>query len=147
MKKSYQFVSVCVAAPGENGKKRKLPAEITTFVYGLFIHWSALQEAKFLFLAPPKCKSAFFFFPWAFLKSWQFSAYELQSHVLHPTGLTVGAPRPREYLQGLWKLPLDCKEIQPVNPKGNQPWMFIGRTDAEAETNTLATWCEEPTHW
>ena len=29
--------------------------------------------------------------------------------------------------------PLDCKEIEPVNPKGNQPWIFIGRTDAEAE--------------
>ena len=29
--------------------------------------------------------------------------------------------------------PLDSKEIKPVNPKGNQPWMFIGRTDAEAE--------------
>ena len=30
--------------------------------------------------------------------------------------------------------PLDCKEIQPVNPKGNQYWICIGRTDAEAET-------------
>ena len=30
--------------------------------------------------------------------------------------------------------PLDCKEIQPVHPKGDQSWMFIGRTDAEAET-------------
>ena len=30
--------------------------------------------------------------------------------------------------------PLDSKEIKPVNPKGNQPWIFIGRTDAEAET-------------
>ena len=29
--------------------------------------------------------------------------------------------------------PLESKEIKPVNPKGNQPWMFIGRTDAEAE--------------
>ena len=29
--------------------------------------------------------------------------------------------------------PLDCKEIQPVNPKGNQSWIFIGRTDANAE--------------
>ena len=29
--------------------------------------------------------------------------------------------------------PLDSKEIQPVNPKGNQPWIFIGRTDAEVE--------------
>ena len=28
--------------------------------------------------------------------------------------------------------PLDCKEIQPVNPKINQPWIFIGRSDAEA---------------
>ena len=28
--------------------------------------------------------------------------------------------------------PLDSKEIKPVNPKGNQPWVFIGRTDAEA---------------
>ena len=33
--------------------------------------------------------------------------------------------------------PLDCKEIQPVNPKGNQPGIFIGRTDAEAETPIL----------
>ena len=33
--------------------------------------------------------------------------------------------------------PLDCKEIQPVNPKGNQSWIFIGRTDVEAETPTL----------
>ena len=30
--------------------------------------------------------------------------------------------------------PLDCKEIQPVNPNGNQPWILIGRPDAEAET-------------
>ena len=42
---------------------------------------------------------------------------------------------------------LDCKEIQPVHPKGDQSWVFIGRTDVEAETpNTLATWCEELTH-
>ena len=33
--------------------------------------------------------------------------------------------------------PLDCKEIQPVNPKGNQSWIFIGRTDVEAETPIL----------
>ena len=30
--------------------------------------------------------------------------------------------------------PLDCKEIQPVHPKGDQPWVFIGRTGVEAET-------------
>ena len=33
--------------------------------------------------------------------------------------------------------PLDCKEIQPVHPKGNQSWIFIGRTDAKAETPIL----------
>ena len=33
--------------------------------------------------------------------------------------------------------PLDCKEIQPIHPKGNQSWIFIGRTDAEAETPIL----------
>ena len=33
--------------------------------------------------------------------------------------------------------PLDCKEIQPVHPKGDQPWDFFGRNDAEAETPVL----------
>ena len=33
--------------------------------------------------------------------------------------------------------PLDCKEIKPVHPKGNQPWIFIGKTDAEAEAAVL----------
>ena len=50
--------------------------------------------------------------------------------------------------------PLDCKEIQAVHPKGDESWVFTGRTDAEAETPTLSwdsntsdsTWCEELTH-
>ena len=33
--------------------------------------------------------------------------------------------------------PLDCKEVQPVHPKGGQSWIFIGRTDVEAETQIL----------
>ena len=33
--------------------------------------------------------------------------------------------------------PVVCKEIKPVNPKGNQPWIFIGRTDAETEAPIL----------
>ena len=37
----------------------------------------------------------------------------------------------------LLRVPLDCKEIQPVHPKGDQSWLFIGRTDAEAETAML----------
>ena len=36
----------------------------------------------------------------------------------------------------LWH-PLDCKEVQPVHPKGDQSWVFIGRTDTEAETPIL----------
>ena len=41
--------------------------------------------------------------------------------------------------------PLDCKEIQPVHPKGNQPWIFIGRTDAEAESPIL--WPPDGKNW
>ena len=37
----------------------------------------------------------------------------------------------------LFESPLHCKEIQPVHPKGDQSWVFIGRTDAEAETPIL----------
>ena len=40
-------------------------------------------------------------------------------------------------LEKTFESPLDCKEIQPVNPKGDQSWVFIGRTDAEAETPIL----------
>jgi len=41
--------------------------------------------------------------------------------------------------------PLDCKEIQPIHPKGNQSWIFIGRTDAEAETPIL--WPPDGKNW
>ena len=41
--------------------------------------------------------------------------------------------------------PLDCKEIQPVHPEGNQSWIFIGRTDAEAETPIL--WPPDAKSW
>ena len=41
--------------------------------------------------------------------------------------------------------PLDCKEIQPVPPKGNQSWIFIVRTDAEAETPIL--WPPDAKNW
>ena len=40
---------------------------------------------------------------------------------------------------------LDCKEIQPVNPKGNQSWLFIGRTDAKAKTPIL--WPPDVKNW
>jgi len=41
--------------------------------------------------------------------------------------------------------PLDCKEIQPVHPKGDQSWLFIGRTDVEAETPIL--WPPDAKSW
>ena len=48
-------------------------------------------------------------------------------------------------LEKTLKSPLDCKEIQPVHPKGNQSWIFIGRTDAEAETPIL--WLPDVKSW
>ena len=46
-----------------------------------------------------------------------------------------------------WRIlsPLDCKEIQPVHPKGDQSWVFIGRTDAEAENPIL--WLPDAKNW
>ena len=41
-------------------------------------------------------------------------------------------------LEKTFESPLDCKEIQPVHPEGDQSWVFIGRTDAEAETPILS---------
>ena len=41
--------------------------------------------------------------------------------------------------------PLDCKEIQPVHPKGDQSWVFIGKTDVEAETPTF--WPPDAKSW
>ena len=41
--------------------------------------------------------------------------------------------------------PLDCKEIKPVHPKGDQSWVFIGRTDAEAETPIF--WTRDVKSW
>ena len=60
---------------------------------------------------------------WA-LKNWCFWAVELEKTL---------------------ESPLDCKEIQPVHPKGNQSWLFIGRTDAEAETPIL--WPHDVKSW
>ena len=45
----------------------------------------------------------------------------------------------------LWAESLDCKEVQPVNPNGNQPWIFIGKTHAEAEA--LILWPPNAKSW
>ena len=49
------------------------------------------------------------------------------------------------WLKNTLESPLDCKEIQPVHPKGNQSWIFIGRTDVEAETPVL--WPPDAKRW
>ena len=55
---------------------------------------------------------------------------------------------PTVVLEKTFESPLDCKEIQPVHPKGNQSWIFIGKDWCRSwNSNTLATWCEELTHW
>ena len=48
-------------------------------------------------------------------------------------------------LEKTFESPLDCKEIQPVHPKGNQSWVFIGRTDVEAEA--LILWPPDAKSW
>ena len=48
-------------------------------------------------------------------------------------------------LEKTFESPFDCKEIQPVHPTGNQPWIFIGRTDVEAETPIL--WPPDVKNW
>ena len=48
-------------------------------------------------------------------------------------------------LEKILESPLACREIKPVHPKGNQSWIFIGRTDAEAETPIL--WSPDVKNW
>ena len=50
-------------------------------------------------------------------------------------------------LEKILESPWDHKEFKPVNTKGNQPWMFIRRTDAGWSSITLAIWCKELTQW
>ena len=43
--------------------------------------------------------------------------------------------------------PLDCKEFKPVNPKGNQAWIFTGKTELKLKLQYFGHWHEEITHW
>ena len=53
------------------------------------------------------------------------------------SGTMKKAESQRMVFKSILECPLDCKEIQPVHHKGDQSWVFIGRTDAEAETPIL----------
>jgi len=66
---------------------------------------------------------------WAIKKSWTVKNWCFWTVVLEKT----------------LESPLDCKDIQPVHPKGNQSWIFIGKTDAEVETPVL--WAPDAKNW
>ena len=87
--------------------------------------WAALQPPQFLAGCPPKSSQPVIIPVCQALKNWCFWTVVLEKTL---------------------ESPLDCKEIQPVYPKGSQSWLFIGRTDAEAKAPIL--WPpEEMTHW
>ena len=69
--------------------------------------------------------------------------------VIHQQESAIGTPTSPPsrtvMLEKTLKSPLDSKEIKPVNPKGNQFWIFIGRTDAEAEVPKL--WSPDMKSW
>ena len=58
---------------------------------------------------------------------------------------TESSPPPTQDMQKTFESPLDSKEIKTVHPKGNQPWTFIGRTNAEAEAPVL--WPPDVKSW
>ena len=59
--------------------------------------------------------------------------------------VTLRTSSPTVVLEKTLKSPLDCKETQPVHPQGDQSWVFIGRTDVEAETAIL--WPSDVKSW
>ena len=82
-------------------------------------------------------KAMFFFFPTSYVWMWELNNKE------------GSGPKNRCFqsvvLEKTLESPLDSKKIKPVNLKGNQPWIFIGRTDAEAETPIL--WPPDMKSW
>ena len=96
---------------------------------------------------------------WLFATPWTIAYYAPPSMGFSRQEYWSGLPFPspkESCVQNYWcfwtvvlekalKSPLDCKEIQLVHPKGNQSWIFIGRTDAEAETPIL--WPPDKKNW
>ena len=70
-------------------------------------------------------------------QSYGFSSSQVQMWELDPKEGWALKICGAKVLEKTLESPLDSKKIKPVNPKGNQPWIFIGRTDAEAEAPIL----------
>ena len=90
---------------------------------------SSKSESLFYFFSFPKEHLELSIWELEYKQSWALKKWCFWTAVLEKT------------LESPW----DCKEIQPVHPKGNQSWIFIGRTDAEAETPVL--WPPDVKNW
>jgi len=91
-----------------------------------FLHW----QVDFFTTEPPgSCMSHVWMWELDYKESWALKNWSLWTVVLEKN----------------LESPLDCKEIQPVHPKGHQSWIFIGRTNAEAETPVL--WPPDVKNW
>ena len=77
------------------------------------------------------------------VKSCPFSSYQLGKSIIIENNCE--SPFRTVMLEKMLKSPLDSKEVKPVNPKGNQPWIFIARTDTEAKAPIL--WPPDAKNW
>ena len=100
---------------------------VSAFFLELFLHWSPVE-----YWAPTDLGSSSF----SVLSFWLFLPFKGFTRQEYWNGLPF--PSPVDHI-------LDCKEIQPVHPKGNQSWIFIGRTDAETETPIF--WPPDVKNW
>ena len=78
-------------------------------------------------------------------ENWKNISHFTCSSARWPWHFSTGSPSSKIWVG----LGIDCKEIKPVNPKGNQSWIFIGGTDAEAETEaeTPIPWSPDAKNW
>ena len=92
---------------------------------------SALKNQRHHFSDKGPSSQSYGFFPTSHVGMWELNHKE--GWALKNWGLWTVV------LEKTLESPLDCKEITPVNPKGNQPWIFIKRTDAETEAPILCS--------
>ena len=144
--KVWMFYFLFLSKPSSNGKHSKgwkvFSTGLNTVLSGrrtitalpcasLSLHFQCKVEFPPVFLSVCLCMSASFILPCETVGYFPNLVPSVMMEVLKNWCLwTV-------MLEKTLESPLDCKEIQPVNPKGNQSWIFIGRTDAEAEAPIL----------
>ena len=88
-----------------------------------------LEESRHITLLTQVCTVQSYSLPSSYIWTWELDHNESWVPKIWCVRIVV--------LEKTLESPLDIKEIKPVNPKGNQPWIFIGRTDAEAEALVL----------